>query len=660
MELESAKKLLSEKEVAVRNLEEKLAVCQSELDSREKKLNDVEASLKSEMERLKRINLSIKRKLDNLIKEKEEVIKENQSLLKQMEDLKSSQKTMSETTLDQAIKEKDFRIQTLERTLEKERDDNKKEKANRKKNEKLQLNILQRVQQEKKQVEESIEKHKQAVKEVIENYPGLSSEVPPVSALEEQVLSYFRTAKDMVESSSPFRDAAVAQSPAVETVPVDAPAAAAGRPVDTPPRLTKAKMMEDRSVVTLPKPSTEVRRPGGRRPLVRPTLERAEEPQADTDTSAVDVSMVGQDKGGTSLEREPSGGLPVLQPSSRKRLISSSQIIDSASQGEANDANPPSKKPKEEESSQGTSELKRGQPPVGDVVAHVGVLPSTDDQDVQSTEEMDADQASTPLEEAEATKDDDVGDKDDSGAHVDASLDTKGQDADVSIDVNAVPVEDALTESLDEDQKIEDSKEDAQLTTTTDVDDEMEEGELPEEPEHPLETALGETNRESTSEVGEQDSVFKVASPGGLTEKSDVDMPEVEGDTTAERAAVEPDQSPVAQSGAADASPSRTAGASPAREPSPSPVQAGATEAREASPNAAQAGASSEQRNTGTATEAAETRSRTINLTERARQNRQTRFQRAQQPATTRGRGLPTQRKDAAGRGSRGRGGRQT
>jgi len=42
MELEIAKNLLSEKEVAVRNLEEKLAVCHSELDSREKKLNDVE------------------------------------------------------------------------------------------------------------------------------------------------------------------------------------------------------------------------------------------------------------------------------------------------------------------------------------------------------------------------------------------------------------------------------------------------------------------------------------------------------------------------------------------------------------------------------------------------------------------------------------------
>ncbi|CAN6239472.1 unnamed protein product [Urochloa humidicola] len=664
MELESAKKLLSEKEVAIRNLEEKLAVCQSELDSREKKLNDVEASLKSEMDRLKKINFTIRRKLDNLVKEKEELIKENQNLLKQMEDLKSSQKTTSETTFEQAIKEKDFRIQTLERTLEKERDDNKKEKANRKRNEKLQLNILQRVQQEKKQIEESIEKHKQVVKEVIENYPGLSSDVPPVSALEEQILSYFRTAKDM-EESSPFRDAAVAQTPAVETVPADAPTSAAGRPVDTPPRLTKAKMMEDRAVATLPKPSTEIRRPGGRRPLIRPTLERTEEPQADTDTSAVDVSMVGQDKGGTSQERETSGSLSVLQPSSRKRLISSSQTIDSASQGEANDANPPSKKPKEEEPSQGTSELKSGQLSVGDL------LPSTDDQDGQSTEEMDADPASTPMEEAEATKDDDVGDKDDSGAHVDASLDTKGQDADVSIDINAVPVEDALIEPFDEDQKIEDSKDDAQLTTTTDVDDEMEEGELPEEPEQPLETALGETNREPTSEIGEQaGNVFRAASPGGLTEKSDVDTPEVEGDTTAEHAAVEPDQSPVAQSGAADTSPSRTAGASPAREPSPSPVQATSsrpqntstgTEAREPSPNPAQAGASLEQRSTSTVTEAAETRSRTINLSERARQNRQTRFQqRAQQPAAARGRGQPTQRKDAAGRGSRGRGGRQT
>ena len=128
-------------------------------------------------------------------------------------------------------------------------------------------------------------------------------------------------------------------------------------------------------------------------------------------------------------------------------------------------------------------------------------------------------------------------------------------------------------------------------------------------------------------------------------------MSEIEGDTTADHAAVEPDQSPVAHSGAADASPSRTADASPAREPSLNTVQAGAssrpqntstttTEAREPSPNPAQAVASSEQRNTSTVTEAAETRSRTINLTERARQNRQARFQqRAQPPATARGRG---------------------
>jgi nucleoprotein TPR len=42
LELENAKSLLSEKEVIIKNLEEELARCRSELDSREKKLNDAE------------------------------------------------------------------------------------------------------------------------------------------------------------------------------------------------------------------------------------------------------------------------------------------------------------------------------------------------------------------------------------------------------------------------------------------------------------------------------------------------------------------------------------------------------------------------------------------------------------------------------------------
>lgn len=45
MELESAKILLSEKEVAIKILEDKLSLCQSELDSKEKKLNDVEVKI---------------------------------------------------------------------------------------------------------------------------------------------------------------------------------------------------------------------------------------------------------------------------------------------------------------------------------------------------------------------------------------------------------------------------------------------------------------------------------------------------------------------------------------------------------------------------------------------------------------------------------------
>jgi nucleoprotein TPR len=403
-----------------------------------------------------------------------------------------------------------------------------------------------------------------------------------------------------------------------------------------------------RAVATLPKPSSEVRRPGGRRPLVRPTLERTEEPQPDTDASAVEGSMVGLDKGGPSLEREISGGVAVLQPSSRKRLISSSQIIDNTSSGEASEANPPLKRPKEEES----SELKNGQPLIGDVA--VAQIPSTDDQEGQSTEEMDTDQASAPIEEAEASKEDDIGDEDDRDSHADVSIHIKSHDTDVDTDNNATPVEDALAKSeaavqlFDENEKFDDLKDEAQLTTATDVDDEIEEGELPEEPEQALEIIALGAHRQP-SDTGEQaGNVFSAASPGEPTEKNDSDMSEIGGgDTTTERAAAESDQFLIAPSGGADASPSRTTDGSPVREPSPNPAQS--------IPNTAQSSASGEQQNTSTVTGGREPSpiraqaagsseqqsSRTINLNQRAIVNRQARIQRTQQIARGRGQQSP-------------------
>uniref|UniRef100_A0A0E0NKT1 Uncharacterized protein n=1 Tax=Oryza rufipogon TaxID=4529 RepID=A0A0E0NKT1_ORYRU len=642
-ELERTKKLLSEKDSVIRNLEEKLAGCQSELDAREKKLNDVEASLKSEIDRHRKININIKRKLDASAKEKEELTKEKQSLSKQLEDLKSSQKTTTENSNEQAIKEKDFRIQTLEKVLEKERDDNKKEKAFRRRNEKVFTTAIQNMNQERKQVEESIEKHRQAVKE---HYTGISSQIPSGSAIDEQLRSYFLAIKAVEESPSPFQDGAASQTPSVESADVA-----------TPPRPAQVKVVEERAVSTLPKPSTEVRRPGGRRPLVRPSLERVEEPQADIDTTVVEGST---EKGGLLMERETPGGVSALQPSSRKRLIPSPQTRDDASQGETTDANPPLKKPKEG-SSQGTSELKTEQSPHEDVMAPVPVLPSTELDEQQPGEEMDTDQSSLPVEEVEETREDDLGDKDDMETHIDASMDIQGQDAETGIDNDATTVEDvpvkseAVMESLEEDLKTEDGKEEGQFTATTDVEDEREEGELPDEPEQPDSTP-------PVLDVGEQagDS-FRAASPAGPTEKSDVDMPEEtgEGDGT-----MESDQSPVPQSGGADASPSQMADASPspAREPSPNPVQAGAPPEQQnpTPPNPVQAGASSEQQNPATAAEGVETRStRTINLTERARQNRQARILRSATQQNARGRGNQslTYRKDG-GRGTRGRGGR--
>uniref|UniRef100_A0A0E0CRB2 Uncharacterized protein n=1 Tax=Oryza meridionalis TaxID=40149 RepID=A0A0E0CRB2_9ORYZ len=653
-ELERTKNLLSEKDSVIRNLEEKLAGCQSELDAREKKLNDVEASLKSEIDRHRKININIKRKLDASAKEKEELTREKQSLSKQLEDLKSSQKTTTENSNEQAIKEKDFRIQTLEKVLEKERDDNKKEKAFRRRNEKVFTTAIQNMNQERKQVEESIEKHRQAVKE---HYTGISSQIPSGSAIDEQLRSYFLAIKAVEESPSPFQDGAASQTPSVESADVDASAATAGRQVATPPRPAQVKVVEERAVSTLPKPSTEVRRPGGRRPLVRPSLERVEEPQADIDTTVVEGST---EKGGLLMERETPGGVSALQPSSRKRLIPSPQMRDDASQGETTDANPPLKKPKEG-SSQGTSELKTEQSPHEDVMAPVPVLPSTELDEQQPGEEMDTDQSSLPVEEVEETREDDLGDKDDMETHIDASMDIQGQDAETGIDNDATTVEDvtvkseAVMESLEEDLKTEDGKEEGQFTATTDVEDEREEGELPDEPEQPDSTP-------PVLDVGEQagDS-FRAASPAGPTEKSDVDMPEEtgEGDGT-----MESDQSPVPQSGGADASPSQMADASPspAREPSPNPVQAGAPPEQQnpTPPNPVQAGASSEQQNPATAAEGVETRStRTINLTERARQNRQARILRSATQQNARGRGNQslTYRKDG-GRGTRGRGGR--
>jgi nucleoprotein TPR len=432
----------------------------------------------------------------------------------------------------------------------------------------------------------------------------------------------------------------------------------AEQPVDTPLRPPKAKLAEEKAVATLPKPSSEVRRPGGRRPLVRPTLERTEEPQADTDASAGEGSMVGQDKSGLSLDREISGGVAVLQPSNRKRLITSSQMIDNTSSAEANEANPPLKRPKEEESSHETSELKAGQPPVGD--AAVAQVLSTDDQEEQSTEEMDTDRATEPIEEVEATKEDDVGDKDGRDTHVDASVHMKSQDTDADIDYNATPMEDALAKSeaavqlFDENLKIDDLKDEVQLTTETDVDDEMEEGELPEEPEQALETTALEAHREP-SDTGEQaGNVFSGASLGEPVEKNDLDISEIgEGDTTAKRAAVESDQNPITPSGGTDASPSRTTDvyAPLVREPSPNPAQTSAsleqqststvTGGREPSPNQTQAAGSSEQQSTSTVADGAESRSTTINLQQRAILNRQARIQRTQQTARGRSQQSP-------------------
>jgi nucleoprotein TPR len=408
--------------------------------------------------------------------------------------------------------------------------------------------------------------------------------------------------------------------------------------------------MEEKAVST----STKLKL---RRPLVRHPLDRVEEPQADTDTRIVEGSTlqekggvalergsavvkekggasmergstvgqekggssleretsggatVGQEKGGSSLERETSGGVSVM-PYSRKRVISSSQMRDDASQGEASDVNPPSKKPKED-FSQGSSEMKNDQSAPEDVTAQAPVV-SVDNQDGQQlTEEMDMDQTSIQIEEVEETRDDDVSRNDDMEEQTAASVDVKSQDTEVDVDNNATDIEDvpvkseAVVELFDEDQKLEGGKEEGQIATATDGEDEREEGELPEESEQQSDSSPLHVDADMSEETGE-------------------------GEATAERAVVEPDQSPLSQSGGADASPGR----SPAREPSPS--------------NPAQAGASSEQQNPGAVAETG-AKGRKVSLAQ-AMQNRRAKFAPISPPPPSGGRG--------GGRGAQ-RGGRK-
>ncbi|KAF3448815.1 hypothetical protein FNV43_RR09528 [Rhamnella rubrinervis] len=354
-QIEEIKKLLSEKQEVVLTLELDLCNCRVELTEREKRINEilqVEASLKADVEKQKKMVLQFKRRLEALSKEKDELGKENQTLTRQLEDVKQGKISLGETSGEQAMKEeKDTRIQILEKHLErqreelrKEKEDNRTEKVRRLKNEKAVKDSYNNVEQEKAKFVNELEKHKQAskrlsdelekLKHAKDSLPEGTSVVQFLSGalLDDVSKTYilavenFETAAhsvlselgahvfpaDTIDTSSVATSgpAAPAQAPSAVSLP--------GPATSTPSKATE----ESERRYALMKSNAETRKTG--RKLVRPRLVKPDEPQGDTEMSEMEgPNNVG--KSAPSNDIETQGNLSYLaQPLLRKRLASSS------------------------------------------------------------------------------------------------------------------------------------------------------------------------------------------------------------------------------------------------------------------------------------------------------------------------------------------------
>ncbi|KAM3731717.1 hypothetical protein ACB098_11G003200 [Castanea mollissima] len=346
------RKLLSERQDIISKLEQDLSKCKLDLNEREKRINDillVEANSKQDVERQKKIVIQFKRKYDIALKEKEELSKENQTLSKQLEESKHGKRSVVDTTGEQAMKEeKDTKIQTLEKHLERLREELRKEKDRRLKIEKAIRDSYNNVDQDKTKFVNELEMHKQALKRISDelqklkhakdNLPEGTSVVQLLSGtvLDDLAAAYvsavenFQKTAHLVFSELGGRGSLVEPSSIADTaltatagpaVSVQAPSISFSVGPATSGSPAKATE-ESEKRITLPKAIVETRKPG--RKLNRPRLVRPEEPQGDIEMSEVDGARnVG--KAAPSSDIEAQGNLTLIsQPLVRKRIASAS------------------------------------------------------------------------------------------------------------------------------------------------------------------------------------------------------------------------------------------------------------------------------------------------------------------------------------------------
>ncbi|MBA0550345.1 hypothetical protein Golob_021300 [Gossypium lobatum] len=342
-QIEEITNLLSKKQDIISKLEQDLANSKLELNEKDKKLNDIlqqEANLKSDIEKQKKLVVQFKRRAESFAKEKEQLSREN---LKLVEELKQGRRSGSDITGDQVMKEKeekDTRIQILEKTVErqreelkKEKDEHQNEKAKRIKCERTIMEAVRKTEKGKTTVLGELEKYQLSVKRISEeleklkhaegNLPQGTSVVQLLSGTisDDHASSYLSAAEDFekvarsilnelgtgsisgdvpaVDNSTPVLTGDFSEnrgffssffffpwcdnliSVSGTVVPDQGPVIASST-VPVTSHQQPAKTSEERRSI-LPKTNTDTRKTGRR--LVRPRFVKPEEPQGDVEMS---------------------------------------------------------------------------------------------------------------------------------------------------------------------------------------------------------------------------------------------------------------------------------------------------------------------------------------------------------------------------------------
>ncbi|GAB2250736.1 hypothetical protein Droror1_Dr00016986 [Drosera rotundifolia] len=648
VEIEKMGKLISEKEEIILSLRQDLTGLRVDLVERESRISQVEAQMKVEFERQRRMTTQLKRKLDLLTKEKESLLGEKSSLLKekeslfkekelllkekatlmkdkeelgreshalskQVEDFRQGKKaagdSSNEQDLNEALKEKETRIQTLERTVERLREDLKRQKV------KAIVTKTENVDQEKKKIEDEKEKLKQA-----------SRKMP-------NELEKLKHAKDSIpEAVEDFERASLSILPELgSSVPVGASSAAD----------TAAAAGEREKKVTMPRVPAKAARK-----LIRPKLGRSEEPQGDTELPEMEVGRslpthdeekqfphpAARKRPASTFASEPHEDLPPAQAQ-----------IDLDSEIHTLKKLKGSEFPKEDPEFPSSSEILEA--PLNVEVPSVSAsdLPQDVHEDVTDTEQDGIEISKLTGEPSEVDKDD-------------------TDQADMMID-NTAPLEENIHDQSETDSMLDDGKTQSQQEQqqTVDIDD-REEGEL--EPEYLDGGESGDMidGMDAVQTQSDADPILSLPSPVAVEETSpaDEDLTETVPDDAVGEKNDEPgtddidedpeksndvnnETDPVGEQSVADESPltpavvmvdealaaaaeatdlkedassSMTNASEEAKEVSPSPAVTEATHAKE---DAASSIAGTEESKEASPSTVAGSSSTTINLNERAR-----------------------------------------